>query len=137
MKYLLPLIALVILSGCASQYTQPHVGVKNAKLRLVSVPSNNNFISLAPNKQCISKRSTVHIATLGSKANLVRSLSRINMPMYNSDIPDSHQNEVYIPATGDTFAFQFEGVGITGFTPGQVDTKAGIDTDFTIKTSMR
>lgn len=114
------------LTGCvSSKFLEPLPDSVNAKLRLVSVPSNNNFISEGSPKECISTdfhgEGLAHIATLGSKANLVRSLSRIGMPAYNEDISDSHQNEVYIPAN-NKFLFQFNGVGISGFAPGKTDS---------------
>lgn len=122
------LLSLVVIAstGCASnQYLQPLPNTANAKLRLVSVPSNNNFVSTGSPKECISTDShgdgLDHIATLGFKANLVRSLSRLEMPAYDSAISDSHQNEVYIPAN-KKFSFQFNGVGISGFAPGQTDS---------------
>ncbi|RZM85377.1 hypothetical protein C3B51_00110 [Pseudoalteromonas rubra] len=43
------------------------------------------------------------------------------MPAYDEELGDSHQNEVYIPA-GKPFSFQFNGVGISGFSPGQTDS---------------
>ena len=126
MKKALLSLAIVTLSGCASnQYLQEIPNIENAKLRLVSVPSNNNFVSEGSAKECISTdfngEGLSHIATLGFKANLVRSLNRINMPAYNESISDSHQNEVYIPAN-KKFLFQFNGVGISGFAPGQTDS---------------
>ncbi|PKF56182.1 hypothetical protein CW748_11045 [Alteromonadales bacterium alter-6D02] len=126
MKKCLLSLAVIALTGCASsQYLEPLPNSVNAKLRLVSVPSNNNFISEGSAKECISTdfhgEGLAHIATLGSKANLVRSLSRIGMPAYNENISDSHQNEVYIPAN-NKFLFQFNGVGISGFAPGQTDS---------------
>lgn len=119
-------LAVIALAGCASSpYLKPIPNSANAKLRLVSVPSNNNFITEGSPKECVvtdfNREKLSNIATLGSKANLVRSLSRINMPAYNEDISDSHQNEVYIPA-GDSFLLQFNGVGITGFSPGNTDS---------------
>jgi len=126
MKKVLLSLAIVTLSGCASnQYLQEIPNIDNAKLRLVSVPSNNNFVSEGSAKECITTdfhgEGLSHIATLGFKANLVRSLNRINMPAYNNEISDSHQNEVYIPAN-EKFLLQFNGVGISGFTPGQTDS---------------
>ena len=119
-------LAVITLAGCASSpYLKPIPNSENAKLRLVSVPSNNNFVTEASPKECIvtdfNREKLTNIATLGSKANLVRSLSRINMPAYNENISDSHQNEVYIPANS-RFLFQFNGVGITGFAPGNADS---------------
>ncbi|HTF97024.1 MAG TPA: hypothetical protein VL995_12880 [Cellvibrio sp.] len=126
MKIKIALISALLMSGCASNpYLNPSAGKDTAKLRLSSVPSNNNFISTADPKGCVSDKPLPGIATLGSKANLVRSLSRLDMPLYNKDIPDSHQNEVYIPA-GSEFSFQFNGVGITGFTPGAVEADKGV-----------
>tara|TARA_Y100000310_G_C20459954_1_gene704861 strand:+ start:182 stop:619 length:438 start_codon:yes stop_codon:yes gene_type:complete len=124
LKKVLVLAGAVILSGCASnKYSQPMVDGPSAKLRLASVPSNNNFINVPEKSECIAKKvgSNNHIATLGVKANLVRSLSRLNMPAYDTELGDSHQNEVYIPAEKQ-FSFQFNGVGITGFSPGQNDS---------------
>lgn len=119
------LIALLA-TGCASNpYLQPGAGKDMAKLRLSSVPSNNNFVTTADPKGCVSDKYLAPIATLGAKANLVRSLSRIDMPLYNTAIPDSHQNEVYVPA-GAPFAFQFNGIGIAGFTPGTVEADKGL-----------
>lgn len=97
----------------------------NAQLRLVSTPSNNNFVTTPKNNQCIDEQHAASLTTLGLKANLVRRLSRINMPLYNKDIGDSHQNEVYIPA-GKAFTFQFNGVGITGIDPGKTSTQESI-----------
>ena len=122
---MLLVLAIASLTGCASnKYLQPMLDGNSAKLRLVSIPSNNNFVSETSPKKCISDDPSPHIATLGVKANLVRSLSRLNMPAYNEEISDSHQNEVYIPA-GKEFSFQFNGVGITGFAPGKSNTKDG------------
>jgi hypothetical protein len=126
MKKTLVCLAIVTLTGCASnQYLQQIPNTENAKLRLVSIPSNNNFVSEGSAKECVSTDfngdGLSHIATLGFKANLVRSLNRINMPAYNDKISDSHQNEVYIPAN-KKFLFQFNGVGISGFAPGQTDS---------------
>ncbi len=124
LKKVLVLAGAVILSGCASnKYSQPMVDGPSAKLRLASVPSNNNFINVPEKSECIAKKvgSNNHIVTLGVKANLVRSLSRLNMPAYDTELGDSHQNEVYIPAEKQ-FSFQFNGVGITGFSPGQNDS---------------
>lgn len=126
MKKILLSLVIVTLTGCANnQYLQPIPNTANAKLRLVSIPSNNNFVSEGSTKECIStdfhKEGLAHIATLGFKANLVRSLSRLDMPAYNSNISDSHQNEVYIP-TNNEFSLQFNGVGISGFSPGKTDS---------------
>lgn len=119
-------LIVLLTAGCAKNpYLQPMEGKDSAKLRLSSVPSNNNFVTTADPKGCISEQFLPPIATLGSKANAVRSLNRIDMPLYNKAIPDSHQNEVYIPA-GAPFAFQFNGVGLTGFTPGSVEADKGI-----------
>lgn len=126
MKKELALIAALLMTGCASNpYLTPIEGKDSAKLRLSSVPSNNNFVSAADPKHCVSDKPLPAIATLGAKANLVRSLNRLDMPLYNKDIPDSHQNEVYIPA-GAEFSFQFNGVGITGITPGAVELDKGL-----------
>ncbi|KID57622.1 hypothetical protein JF50_10645 [Pseudoalteromonas luteoviolacea] len=116
--------AVTLLSGCAvNPYLQPMVDGPSAKLRLASVPSNNNFVAVPLSESCISTefKHGGHIATLGVKANLVRSLSRLDMPAYDEKLGDSHQNEVYIPAQ-KPFSFQFNGVGISGFTPGQTDS---------------
>ena len=124
MKKVLLSAAVIMLSGCAQNiYLQPMVDGPSAKLRLASVPSNNNFVGRPSNNSCISTVSEhgSHIATLGVKANLVRSLSRLDMPAYDKELGDSHQNEVYIPA-GKPFSFQFNGVGISGFSPGKVDS---------------
>jgi uncharacterized protein YceK len=126
MKIKLALISALLMSGCASNpYLNSPEGKDTAKLRLSSVPSNNNFVTTADPKGCVSDKPLPAIATLGSKANLVRSLSRLDMPLYNKEIPDSHQNEVYIPA-GSEFSFQFSGIGITGFTPGTVEADKGL-----------
>ncbi|MBT1442916.1 hypothetical protein KJI95_00035 [Shewanella sp. JM162201] len=125
MKKELAIISAVFISGCASvPYHVPKEGVDSAKLRLTSVPSNNNFVTAANPKGCVSDEALPLITVLGVKANLVRSLSRIDMPLYNSSIPDSHQNEVHIPASAP-LSFQFNGVGIAGFTPGEPDGKQG------------
>ncbi|KGJ90961.1 hypothetical protein [Colwellia psychrerythraea] len=126
MKIILLSLAIIALTGCATnQYLQPIPSVDNAKLRFVSIPSNNNFVSEGSVKECIpngnSTEELAYIVTLGFKANLVRSLNRIDMPAYNNEVSDSHQNEVYIPA-GNKFFFQFNGVGISGFAPGQSDS---------------
>lgn len=126
MKKALLGLAIITLSGCASnQYLQQIPNTDNAKLRLVSIPSNNNFVSEGSAKECISTdfhgEGLSPIATLGFKANLVRSLNRIDMPAYNNKINDSHQNEVYIPAN-KKFLLQFNGVGISGFAPGKTDS---------------
>lgn len=121
-KAILCLAIVVAITGCSSKYTKPDPTIETAKLRLVSVPSNNNFVSETAGKKCIAASDYLpNIATLGVKANLVRSLSRIDMPAYNDKISDSHQNEVYIPAN-EEFIFQFNGVGISGFAPGQTDS---------------
>jgi len=125
MKLLKLMFIAFILTGCANNYLKPHEGKENAKLRLLSVPSNNNFISVTDPKGCVSDKPLPQIATLGAKANLVRSLSRLDMPLYDDKIPASHQNEVYIPA-GNEFSFQFNGVGITGITPGVTETSSPI-----------
>lgn len=126
MKKSLTILSAVLISGCASNpYLQPAADKQTAKLRLTSVPSNNNFISEADPKGCVSDKFLPTIATLGSKANLVRSLSRLDIPLYNASIPDSHQNEIYVPA-GSTFSFQFNGVGINGITPGTVEVDKGV-----------
>jgi hypothetical protein len=126
MKKEIVLISALFMVGCASNpYLAPIEGKDSAKLRLTSVPSNNNFVSTADPKGCVSDKFLPPIATLGAKANLVRSLSRIDMPLYSKEIPDSHQNEVYIPA-GSAFSFQFNGVGIAGFTPGTVEADKGL-----------
>lgn len=124
MKKVLLLSGIVALSGCASnQYLHPMKEGPSAKLRLASVPSNNNFINVPSRKDCISTEFDAKsgIATLGVKANLIRSLSRLDMPAYDKTLGDSHQNEVYIPAE-KPFTFQFNGVGISGFAPGQTDS---------------
>ncbi|WP_138549936.1 hypothetical protein [Pseudoalteromonas rubra] len=124
MRKLILLTGVVALSGCAvNPYLQPMVDGPSAKLRLASVPSNNNFVTAPAQSNCVATggASGAHIATLGVKANLVRSLSRLNMPAYDNELGDSHQNEVYIPA-GKPFSFQFNGVGISGFSPGQTDS---------------
>ncbi len=124
MKNLLIVVAAIGLTGCAvSKFEKPMTDGPSAKLRLASVPSNNNFVHVPDAKGCISTTALPesHIATLGVKANLVRSLSRLNMPAYDDELGDSHQNEVYIPA-GKEFSFQFNGVGIAGFSPGQTDS---------------
>jgi len=121
-KAILCLAIVASITGCSSKYTKPDPTIETAKLRLVSVPSNNNFVSETAGKKCIAASDYLpNIATLGVKANLVRSLSRIDMPAYNDNISDSHQNEVYIPANKE-FLFQFNGVGISGFAPGQTDS---------------
>ncbi|GAA5525146.1 hypothetical protein Maes01_01711 [Microbulbifer aestuariivivens] len=124
MKYIVFVMSLLFLSGCSSQFTKPHEGVDNAQIRLASIPSNNNFIHEVEYDKCIYGNGSDQIATLGSKANLIRSLSRNGIPLYDSGISDSHQNEVYIPA-GNQFAFQFNGVGIAGYFPGVIDTNYG------------
>ncbi|WP_445396893.1 hypothetical protein [Zobellella sp. An-6] len=125
MKKEIALASTLFMVGCASNpYLAPIEGKDSAKLRLTSVPSNNNFVRTADPRGCVSDKVLSPIATLGSKANLVRSLSRIDIPLYNKEIPDSHQNEVYIPA-GSEFSFQFNGVGISGFTPGTVEADKG------------
>ena len=121
-KTILCLAIVTSITGCSSKYTTPDPTIETAKLRLVSIPSNNNFVTETAGKECIvASDYLLNIATLGVKANLVRSLSRIDMPAYNDEISDSHQNEVYIPANSE-FMFQFNGVGISGFTPGQTDS---------------
>jgi hypothetical protein len=125
MKSIVVVLFLLALVGCSGKYTKPHGGSDNAQLRLSSVPSNNNFIHKAINKSCIIGNGSEQIATLGSKANLIRSLSRNGIPLYNSDISDSHQNEVYVPS-GKEFAVQFNGVGITGFSPGVSNSRDGL-----------
>ncbi|MFC3153342.1 hypothetical protein ACFOEK_20040 [Litoribrevibacter euphylliae] len=124
MKYLVVSLALLILSGCSNIYTKPHEGVENAKLRLASIPSNNNFVHEPKAKSCIYGNGDAQITILGSKANLFRSLDRNGVPLYNSEISDSHQNEVYVPA-GTEFSFQFNSVGFAGFSPGVYDPKYG------------
>ncbi|NMR26097.1 hypothetical protein HH219_11215 [Pseudoalteromonas sp. NEC-BIFX-2020_015] len=124
MKKTLLLSGIIALSGCAANpYLQPAANGPSAKLRLASVPSNNNFVGVPSQTDCISTKSEAgsHIATLGLKANLVRSLSRLDMPAYDTKLGDSHQNEVYIPAQVP-FSFQFNGVGIAGFAPGKTDS---------------
>lgn len=126
MKNEIALTSALFIAGCTSnQYLTPLEGNDSAKLRLTSIPSNNNFVSTADPRGCVSDKTLPPIAALGSKANLVRSLNRINIPLYNKEIPDSHQNEVYVPA-GSDFSFQFNGVGITGITPGEIETDKGI-----------
>ena len=91
----------------------------SAQLRLVTVPSDNNHVSGGTHYECAGEGNVKegaqidHIAKLGFKINLVRSLSRIGMPAYNEDIADSHQNEVYIPAN-QKFYLRFLGIGIAG-----------------------
>jgi hypothetical protein len=125
---LVSLSSIIFLSSCSNRFEQPHPNVDNARLRLVSIPSNNNFISSTISDDCVADTSDIpdRIATLGAKANLVRSLSRIGMPDYNSEISDSHQSEIYIPVNGQNFSFQFNGVGITGFAPGKSNSSDGI-----------
>lgn len=120
------LLMVLIISGCTGKsiYRQPHIDVDNAQLRLVSIPRNNNVVRVANPAHCVTTREETEIATLGANANLVRSLSRIGMPMYNAEINERHQNEVYIPA-GKEFAFEFNGVGISGFSPGQTSSAYG------------
>ena len=126
MKKIMIILSAIAISGCATNpYLKPADGKPTAKLRLTSIPSNNNFVSEADPKGCVSDKFLPPIATLGSKANLVRGLSRLDMPLYNASIPDSHQNEVYVPA-GSSFSFQFNGVGITGITPGAVEADKGV-----------
>ncbi|WP_298770329.1 hypothetical protein [uncultured Shewanella sp.] len=125
MRAIVLIFVVLITSGCANRYSVPRPNMDNAQLRLVSIPSNNNFVTTPNDNQCISEQRAASLATLGLKANLVRRLSRINMPLYNKSISDSHQNEVYIPA-GEEFTFQFNGVGITGFDPGKVSHQEGI-----------
>ena len=126
MKLLAFLTITFVVSGCASNdFLKPHQGKENAKLRLVSIPSNNNFIHASTPNGCPSKTPLYNMATLGAKANLVRSLSRLDIPLYNSKIPASHQNEIFIPA-GESFSFQFNGVGITGITPGVTEASSPI-----------
>tara|TARA_R110001599_G_scaffold216434_1_gene414659 strand:+ start:652 stop:1284 length:633 start_codon:yes stop_codon:yes gene_type:complete len=119
MKYFILALSVIVFTGCSGKFTKPHEGMDNAKMRFVSIPSNNNFIHEANSKKCISSNGGQQIAVLGSKANLIRSLSRNGVPLYDSNISDSHQNEVYIPAN-DEFSFQFNGVGIAGILPGAV-----------------
>ncbi|WOH36424.1 hypothetical protein RI844_13710 [Thalassotalea fonticola] len=126
MKKSLLSLAIITLTGCANnQYLQQIPNTANAKLRLVTIPSNNNFVDEGSPRECIPTGSRdeglSQIATLGFKVNLLRSLNRIDMPAYNNDITDSHQNEIYIPAE-NKFFFQFNGVGISGFAPGQTDS---------------
>jgi hypothetical protein len=61
----------------------------------------------------------MEIAALGSKANVIRKLNRTGIPLYDSSIIESQQNEVYIPAEKE-FNFQFDGVGIAGILPGAI-----------------
>lgn len=124
MKNIIIAISILTLAGCSSKFTKPLEGFDNAQIRFVSIPSNNNFIHIPAYNTCISGNGIQQMTTLGSKANLIRSLSRNGVPLYDSNISDSHQNEVYIPAGGE-FAFQFNGVGITGFSPGVTNTKDG------------
>ena len=91
MKKILICIAAILTTSCSSQYTEFNPQIDSAKLRLVSIPSNNVPVTEA-NNQCISKDYLPKIASLGFKANMVRSLSRIGMPAYNTDISDSQQN---------------------------------------------
>ncbi|QSX42401.1 hypothetical protein [Shewanella cyperi] len=124
MKKIILVAVATVLTGCATnKFSQPMVDGASAKLRLASVPSNNNFIHVPDTPDCISTKSKPenYIATLGVKANLIRSLSRLNMPAYDNELGDSHQNEVYVPAE-KPFSFQFNGIGISGFAPGEVDS---------------
>ncbi|WP_299004462.1 hypothetical protein [uncultured Shewanella sp.] len=125
MRSVVLILVVLITSGCANRYSVPRPNIDNAQLRLVSIPSNNNFVTTPNNNECIDEQHAASLATLGLKANLVRRLSRIDMPLYNHEISDSHQNEVYIPA-GREFTFQFNGVGITGIDPGKTSTQEGI-----------
>ena len=132
MKRTLLFLSIIGISGCASnKYLQPMPNTPSAQLRLVTVPSNNNSVSGGTNYECTDEGEVKegaqidYIAKLGFKVNLLRSLSRIGMPAYNEDIADSHQNEVYIPAN-QKFHLQFQGVGISGFTPGVSNVNDGL-----------
>ncbi|NOH61162.1 hypothetical protein [Vibrio sp. RE88] len=124
MKKAVLLLGVLLLSGCASnKFLQPMTEGPSAKLRLASVPSNNNFVGVPLNSECVSTTylQDGHMAILGTKANLIRSLSRLDMPGYDEELGDSHQNEVYIPAN-HKFSFQFSSVGISGISPGVTDS---------------
>ena len=126
MKKTLLSLAILTLSGCvANQYLQPIPNVENARLRTVSVPSNNITLHEGSTKECVSTDSRgeelAYMAKLGAKANLLNPLNRIDMPAYNTQIIDAQQNEFYIPAN-EKFLIQFNGVGIAGFSPGQTDS---------------
>ena len=126
MKKTLLSLAILTLSGCvANQYLQPIPNVENARLRTVSVPSNNITLHEGSTKECVSTDSRgeelAYMAKLGAKANLLNPLNRIDMPAYNTHIIDAQQNEFYIPAN-EKFLIQFNGVGIAGFSPGQTDS---------------
>lgn len=126
------LLSLLVLSlaGCANNpYLQPLPNVENARLRVVSIPSNNVFVSEPQRTECISEEWVNPIATLGFKVNLTRSLSRIGMPAQDKKIINAQQNEVYIPA-GKDFTMKFSGVGLGSFGPGQSRSEGGINYNF-------
>ncbi|MCL1127864.1 hypothetical protein [Shewanella surugensis] len=83
MRAIVLIFVVLITSGCANRYSQPRPNMDNAQLRLVSIPSNNNFVTTPNNNNCIVEQHASSLATLGLKANLVHQLSRINMPLYN------------------------------------------------------
>jgi hypothetical protein len=108
LKFLILVFSMAIITGCAGKFTKPIEGEDNAKLRFLSVPSDNNLIHIPTSKRCITGDGEEQIAVLGSRANSVRKLSRNGIPLYDTSISDSHQNEVYVRA-GREFSFQFNG----------------------------
>lgn len=126
MKKFCVTLSAVLLGGCASSgvSVKPEAMANSAKLRVSSIPDNNNFVTQADPRGCVSPRRLNELAVLGKRANMIRELSRLDMPLYDRRIPDAQQNEIYIPA-GAEFSFQFNGVGIAGFSPGTTDGESG------------
>ena len=98
-KKILITSSIILITGCSTTgYVVPD-GKNTANLRLVAVPSNNNFVFINDGVDCIKPefKAGGEVAVLGTKANLLadRQAGRVlGMPLYRDEIPEKTTNRI-------------------------------------------
>lgn len=121
MKKILTFSSILLTAACSTTgYVVPE-GKSTAELRLVAVPSNNNFVFINDGIDCIKPefKAGGEVAVLGTKANLMtdRQAGRVlGMPLYRDDIAEKQQTELKVEAN-TPISFSFAGVGISSILP--------------------
>jgi hypothetical protein len=104
---------VLFVAGCAAPYVPPQAGPV-AKLRIISVQSNNNFVKVGTDPNCISGDGAT-IATLGINAN--RGVNqgyggRVGVPLPTNLLP-KQTTEIVIPAE-QAYSIEGSAVSFTG-----------------------
>lgn len=112
---------ILLLASCATSGYKVTPDSKTANLRIIAIPSNNNFVFTNNGVDCISPefQRGGEIAVLGTKANLLADRQagrKIGMPLYDNAVPAKQQTELKVEAN-KPFSFSFAGVGISSILP--------------------